>query len=250
MDVLLMALLFLIVPDSSHGKCPDTNTTFQNNQKTIRDLLIKNTPLHDGFYNSSVGNNSDQVYGVSQCKPNISSNVCANCLKSSLVSDECFESPEMETMSSFCTTKISNKNIYGVWSNSSTASFGNKGLDDPVVFSKGFSMMQDLMSTVPYQPLMYKAAEIDVGVDGKRYGLAQCGRDLSKLNCQNCLEDRLLGYRSYVENRTGWEILGSSCSMWYSNVSDAYKSLDVNTVPADNQFPPGTTSVTSGKLLL
>ncbi|XP_076922630.1 antimicrobial ginkbilobin-2-like protein [Bidens hawaiensis] len=230
MDVLLMALLFLIMPYSSHGKCPNTDTTFQKNQKIILNLLIKNTPLHDGFYNSSVGNNSDQVYGVSQCKANISSNACAKCLKSSVVSDVCFESPEMETMSSLCTTKISNKNIFGVWSNLSTASFGNEGLDDPVVFSKGFSMMQELASTVPFQPLMYQAAEIDVGVDGKRYGLAQCGRDLSKLNCQNCLEDRLPGYRSYLENRTGWEILGSSCSMWYSNVSDPYKRLDMNTV--------------------
>lgn len=87
--------------------------------------------------------------------------------------------------------KLSDKNLTGVWSNFSSATFGENGLDDPSVFSKGFSMMQELAGTVPDQPLMYQAADIDLGVDGIRYGLAQCARDLSKLNCQNCLEDRL-----------------------------------------------------------
>ncbi|KAJ0770202.1 putative Gnk2-like domain-containing protein [Helianthus annuus] len=115
-------------------------------------------------------------------------------------------------------------------------------------------MMQDLASTVPYQPLMFQAAEMDVGIYGKRYSLAQCGRDLSTLNCRYCLEDRLFRYRSFVQNRTRWEILGYSCSMWYSNVSDTDKNLNASVAeitpsalpsPSDNQvLPPG--SVTSG----
>ncbi|KAM0011762.1 putative Gnk2-like domain-containing protein [Helianthus debilis subsp. tardiflorus] len=110
-------------------------------------------------------------------------------------------------------------------------------------------MMQDLASTVPYQPLMFQA-EMVVGIYGKRYGLAQCGRDLSTLNCKNCLEDRLFRYKSFVQNRTRW---GCSCSMWYSNVSNTDKNLNASVFeitpsalpsPSDNQVPPG--SVTSG----
>ncbi|KAI3682897.1 hypothetical protein L1987_83251 [Smallanthus sonchifolius] len=159
MRVMLLTLLFLIMPDSGHCQCSSVNTNFQKNQRTLLDSLAKNAPLHDGFYNSSVGNNSDQVYGVSQCKALISSNDCANCLKISIGSyDVCSEFSEMESMSSACTTKISNKNIIGVWTNSSSATFGNQGLDNPLVFSKGFSMMQDLASSVPYQPLMYQSS--------------------------------------------------------------------------------------------
>ncbi|KAD3337930.1 hypothetical protein E3N88_33451 [Mikania micrantha] len=239
---------------SSHGQCSNPNTTFQKNWGKLLDLLTKNTPLHDGFYNSSVGNGSDQVYGVSQCKANISSTDCSNCLKSSIGSSNgCTESTGMESVSSLCTTKINSKNVIGVWTNFSTARFGNQGLDNPLVFSKGFLMMQELATTVPNQPFMYQEAEIDVGVDGERFGLAQCGRDLSKLDCQNCLEDRLVRYRSYVMNRSGWEILGSSCSLWYSNVSDANMHRDVNvtaltpsTSVSDGRFPYGTPSVISG----
>ncbi|KAJ0807684.1 putative Gnk2-like domain-containing protein [Helianthus annuus] len=236
MKIMLLTLLFLIMPGSGHGQCSSTTTTFAKNKRNLLDLLIKNTPLHDGFYNSSVGSNSDQVYGVAQCKANISSNVCANCLNSSItLFDGCSESPEIESIHSLCITKITNKNIFGVWTNSSTATYGNQGLEDPLVFSKGFAMMEDLASNAPYQPLMYQAAVTDVG------GLGRWKK----------------GFRSYVENRTEWEILGSSCSMWYSNVSDTYKTLNVSvveiaptTLPSDGQVPPGTTSVASGKFLL
>ncbi|MFS8003345.1 putative Gnk2-like domain-containing protein [Helianthus anomalus] len=254
MRIMLLILLVLILPGSGHGKCSTSNTTFQKNQQILVNLLIKNAPLQHGFYNSSFGNNSDKVYGASQCKANISSNHCASCLNSSLGSyNGCPEFPEVEFVSSFCTTKIYNTNIIGVWTNYTTAEYPNQALDDPLVFSKGFSMMQDLASTVPYQPLMFQAAEMDVGIYGKRYGLAQCGRDLSTLDCKNCLEDRLFRYRSFVENRTRWEILGCSCSMWYSNVSDTDKNLNASVVeitpsalpsPFDNQVPPG--SVRSG----
>ncbi|XP_022005061.1 cysteine-rich repeat secretory protein 38-like [Helianthus annuus] len=93
-------------------------------------------------------------------------------------------------------------------------------------------MMEELASTVPDHPLMYQAAEIDVGVNGKRYGLAQCGRDLSKVSCQNCLEDRLATCISYVQNRTGWEIVGFGCSMWYfSNISEDLTPSNYSELP-------------------
>ncbi|KAI3740836.1 hypothetical protein L2E82_31310 [Cichorium intybus] len=245
--LMLSTLLLLITLRSCHGQCSNVSSSFRTNLKTLLDLLNKTAPLRNGFYETSVGNKSDQVYGVVQCKANISSNDCANCLKSyTESSDGCPESTGMATLSTFCTMKFSDENFFGVWDNFSSASFGDNGLDNPLVFSKGYLMMQGLASTVPDQPLMYQATDVDVGEDGKRYGLAQCSRDLSKLNCQNCLEDRLVNYRSFVENRTGWEILGISCSMWYSNVSGAYSPGVTAFTPSQSLLPPGSPTVTSG----
>ncbi|KAL7617524.1 hypothetical protein Lser_V15G04529 [Lactuca serriola] len=244
--VVLLTLLFLITLDSCHGKCSNVSSSFNTNFRTLLDLLTKNAPLRNGFYETSVGNKSDQVYGVVQCKANISSSNCANCLKSNTESfDGCPEGRSMATISTFCTLKFSDENFFGVWDNFSSASFGHNGLDNPSVFSKGYLMMQDLASTVPDQPLMYQATDVNLGEEGKRYGLAQCSRDLSKLNCQNCLEDRLENYRSYVENRTGWEILGISCSMWYSNVSDAYSPGVTALTPSESHVPSAIPTVTS-----
>ncbi|CAI9292626.1 unnamed protein product [Lactuca saligna] len=67
---------------------------------------------------------------------------------------------------------------------------------------------------------MFDTDVIDVGNDGKRYGLGQCSRDLNKLDCENCLEELLMTYRRYVMNRTGWEMLGVSCGLWYDDVDN------------------------------
>lgn len=243
MKFLLLIALFLIKLGSSHSQCSNASTKFKTNLRTLLDLLSENAPLHDGFYNASVGNKPDQVFGILHCRANISRNACANCFRYP-ITDACLTKNEREILSDTCTMKYSEENLLGNWSLISITTFGNNGLDDPLVYSKGFSMMQDLARSVPDQTLMHQAAKIDVGVKGKRYGLVQCGRDLSKLNCQNCLERRFEGnLRSYTENRTGWEILGVGCSMWYSNVS----SLDVN---SQSQVPPGEPAVSSGKLLL
>ncbi|PWA44974.1 gnk2-like domain-containing protein [Artemisia annua] len=248
MKFMLFIALFLIKLGSSHCQCSNSSAEFKTNLRTLLDLLSKNAPLHDGFYNASVGNKPDQVFGILHCRANISRNDCANCYRHPIgVSDYCPMKNEREIFSNTCTMKYSEENSFGIWSLSSVTTFGNNGLDDPLVYSKGFSMMQDIARTVPDQTLMYQAAEIDVGVNGKRYGLAQCGRDLSKLNCQNCLEKRLeANLRSYTENRTGWEILGVGCSMWYSNVSLGVTPLP----PPQSRVPPGEPSVSSGKLLL
>nr|GEX45258.1 hypothetical protein [Tanacetum cinerariifolium] len=238
MKLLLFTALFLIKLGFSHSQCSSESTKFKTNLRTLLDLLSKNAPLHDGFYNASVGNKPDQVFGILHCRPNISRNDCANCYRYPIQDSDSCPKKEKETLSDSCTMKYSEENFFGNWSQSSVATYGNNGMDDPLVFSKGFFMMQDLARTVPDQTLMYQAAEIDVGVNGKRYGLVQCGRDLSKLNCQNCLERRFRNLRSYTENRTGWEILGVGCSMWYYNVSLGVNSLP----PPQSRVPAGVSS--------
>ncbi|KAK0579137.1 hypothetical protein LWI29_021612 [Acer saccharum] len=59
-------------------------------------------------------------------------------------------------------------------------------LDDPSVSQRGFSMMTELAATTPKQPLMFKTAMLDAGDKGKRYGRAQCNRDISSADCDSC----------------------------------------------------------------
>ncbi|KAD6452999.1 hypothetical protein R6Q59_015211 [Mikania micrantha] len=233
----VFVFVFMLMPRSGHCQCSNASPGFKTNIRTLLDLLTKNAPLNDGFYEASVGHAPDQAFGILHCKYNISKNDCANCLRYPIgIFDECPEN-EQETLTNSCTMKFSYKNFSGSWSNFSIFSFDENGLDDPLVFSKGFSMMEELAGSVSDHPLMYQTAEIDVGVSGKRYGLAQCGRDLSKLSCQNCLEERLDSCRTYVMNRTKWEIVGIGCSMWYSsNISQAI------TPPKFSKHPPNVIS--------
>ena len=82
-------------------------------------------------------------------------------------------------------------------------------------FSNGLSLMSGLASTAPKQPLMFQASVMDVGQRGKRYGMAQCTRDISWTDCGKCLDAQLVTFRAIIGNKRGWEIYGSNCFMWY-----------------------------------
>lgn len=62
---------------------------------------------------------------------------------------------------------------------------------------------------------LFQTAVMDVGQSGKRYGMAQCTRDISSIDYGKCLDAQLVTLRTIIGSKRGWEIYGSSCFMWY-----------------------------------
>ncbi|KAK1557156.1 hypothetical protein Q3G72_019115 [Acer saccharum] len=82
----------------------------------------------------------------------------------------------------------------------SVARTNETNLDDPSVSQRGFSMMTELAAITPNQPLMFKTVMLDAGDKGKRYGMAQCHRDISSADCDSCLADQLMSFSTTVGN--------------------------------------------------
>ncbi|KAF5764895.1 putative Gnk2-like domain-containing protein [Helianthus annuus] len=197
------------------------DTIYKSNRRTLLDSLAKNVPLQNGFFNTSVGNGSDRVYGLAWCRADVSPKTCGKCLNDTITASltSCPESKSLVTYLSLCSLGFSNDSFFGeLWDSSSSSSNGGDNFDDPLVFSKGFSMMQSLIGNVSSQPLMFEMGVVDVGSDGKRYGLGQCRRDISKLDCEKCLEDLLTTYNKFVLNQTWWDMRAMSCGLWYDHV--------------------------------
>nr|XP_043620386.1 cysteine-rich repeat secretory protein 38-like [Erigeron canadensis] len=197
------------------------NPVYQANLRTLLTSLATNVPLKDGFfYNASVGNTSDdRVYGLAWCRGDVSPDTCSECLNNTIrvPLEECPESKGLVLWYNTCSLRFKNESFFGeLWNESSSATYGGNGLDDPSVFSAGFSMMESLVRNVSNNApiLMFYSSLLDFG-GRERYGLSQCSRDLSNLDCRNCLEELLTTYKTYVLNRTGWEMQGMSCGMWY-----------------------------------
>ncbi|KAL7592989.1 hypothetical protein Lser_V15G32128 [Lactuca serriola] len=210
------------------SKCSQTrNTTgnyitiYQANLKTLLDSLANNSPLQGGFMNTTIGTGSNQVYGLAWCRADVSPTTCSKCLNETIRVPlrDCPDSKGLVIWSSLCSLRFSNESFFGeLWNRSSSSGYGRHTLDEASMFSRGFSMMQALGRNVSNQALMFDTGVIDVGNDGKRYGLGQCSRDLSKFDCEKCLEKLLVIYQRFVLNRTGWEMLGVSCGLWYDDV--------------------------------
>ncbi|KAI7745038.1 hypothetical protein M8C21_000017 [Ambrosia artemisiifolia] len=209
-------------PECSQAPNSTANTVYRSNLRTLLNTLATNAPLQDGFFfNTSVGNGSDQVHGLVWCRADASPDTCSKCLEDfiSIPLSDCPDIKDLAIWSSSCSLRFSNVSFFGeLWNSSSSSIYGTSGLDDPAVFARGFSMMETLVRNVSNGPLMFATDVIDVGENGERYGLGQCSRDLSKLDCENCLEGLLTRYHKSVLNQTEWEMLGVSCGMWYDDL--------------------------------
>ncbi|XP_076948851.1 antimicrobial ginkbilobin-2-like protein [Bidens hawaiensis] len=249
MDNLMICVMLLILSGVCHidgathlgPECldalnPNVTTVYKTNLKTLLGSLVVNAPLQGGFFNTSVGNGSGRVYGLGWCRADASPITCSNCLNDSISTSfkECPESISLAIWSSLCNIRFSNNIFFGeLWNSSSSSTYGNHGLDDPDVFTRGFSMMETLVRNVSKASQMYPTDVIDVGNNRERYGLGQCSQDLSESDCVKCLGELLTTYQTYVLNRTGWEMLGVSCGMWYDDF-EFYDNDSRPNIPSPN----------------
>ena len=95
------------------------------------------------------------------------------------------------------------------------AIYNDTNFEDAEVVSEGLNFTKTLASKTPNQPSMFYTAVLDVGQSGKRYGMAQCTRDLSKSNCGKCLFQLVTSLNIIGNYMRSWDISGSSCRMWY-----------------------------------
>lgn len=244
-ELLILSILFLLQrkcfadTNMKYGwECSvDDNSTseisFINNLNNLWILLADNAAFNNGFYKTAVGNDSDKLYGLTQCRGDISAADCANCTRESVkvAVEDCPRSKNVKIWYRWCSLRYSNKDFFGFLDTSWGVMFN--GTDHSSIGSKGLDFMTELATTAPEQPLLFQIAVLDGGENGKRYGMAQCSRDLSKSNCSKCLEFRLEAERTENADKRGWEIYSSSCSMWYQDYQFYFNSL---TAENDGEF--------------
>ncbi|XP_038689950.1 cysteine-rich repeat secretory protein 38-like isoform X2 [Tripterygium wilfordii] len=218
-------ILWLVVADTnvlSGSECSEaesaaTQNSFQTNLNSLLNSLPTSVSPHGGFYKTSAGKDSDKIYGLVQCRGDVSAADCANCTKESTKAalQDCPRSKKVKVWFKWCFLRYSDENFFGIWDQSSVALTNDTNFEDSSMVSKGLNFMDELASTAPEQPLMFQTAVLDGGESGKRYGMGQCIRDISRSDCSRCLDAQLVTFRTTIGNKRGWEIYGSSCSMWY-----------------------------------
>ncbi|WCJ20329.1 receptor-like protein kinase-related family protein [Euphorbia peplus] len=218
--------LFIILSDADTNEiigfqCSiSDNDTLENeyqiNLRSVLSSLAANRPTQAGFFTAtSSGKDSGKVYGLTQCRADVSASDCAACIKNSTNSGVCSSSKNVTVWLRWCHIRYSNTSFFGILDQSAMATSNETNFDDPNVVSEGIKFMNELASTAPDQHLMFQTSVLDVGSSGKRYGMAQCSRDIGRRDCGSCFSSLLQTFRTSVGNKRGWEIYGSSCSLWY-----------------------------------
>ncbi|KAG6755883.1 hypothetical protein POTOM_039291 [Populus tomentosa] len=191
-----------------------TNGPTQN----VENSLVANAPIQNGLYSTAAGKGANKIYGLTQCRGDISATDCAACIKNVTMVHGCSNSKNATLWFKWCFVRYSDRRIFGESDQSGMATYNETNFEDAKVVSEGLNFTKALASTTPNQPSMFYTAVLDVGQSGKRYGMAQCTRDLSKSDCGKCLDFQLATYLNIIGNKRNWDIHGSSCSMWFHKI--------------------------------
>ncbi|KAL6282796.1 hypothetical protein ACE6H2_013725 [Prunus campanulata] len=206
-------------------KCTDTGiyTPGDKYQENINSLLSSfsssNTQNNYGFYNSSLGQDQNQVNAIALCRGDISQDSCHACLNKStdIILQNCSRhQKEAIIWAEPCMVRYSNNLIFGIEQ------------VDPVQYvpSRNSSAKNTQQFELVLTPLLgilsdtaasgdslkkFAAGHATVSGDEKIYALVQCTPDIDKQNCSNCLKQSV----SEIGGKRGGRVLRPSCNIRY-----------------------------------
>ncbi|KAL7130207.1 hypothetical protein ABFS83_13G118500 [Erythranthe nasuta] len=203
-----------------------SSSAWTENVNSLFGKLEANVILNNGYYRAEAGEKGpDRVYGLIQCRGDISKSNCTNCTRESFIlsanSSTCDGTGNKGVLiwQSWCLLRYSNASFYGTWEKSSLTVYrsNSSSLGEPAAAAKGRTMLLGLAAAAPGESLMFATGEVDDGLGGKRYGLGQCTRDLGKSECRDCLEWLVKAFGTTVSDDRSCQINGVGCFMLYDN---------------------------------
>nr|GMC78711.1 putative receptor-like protein kinase At4g00960 [Ipomoea batatas] len=199
------------------------NSTFQKNLNTILSSLSENVDEY-GFYNASIGQDSDRVSAVVLCRGDVELNLCRGCVKDAArkIVQHCPDRKVAYGWYVKCLIYFSNETIIGSMS-SDTLSLpcNNQNATQPAKFNQDLRSMLDRLLSQATQggPFLKFAAGNTSAPDlNTIYALVQCTPDLSAQGCSDCLT-AAFGALSAAQcvDRVGAIVLTRSCNFRYEN---------------------------------
>lgn len=223
--LLFLCLLFLSLQcsadDSLGNSCNDkTNLTSQtsSNLDRLLTLLVKRAE-QSGFYATSYGHGSSQIYGLAQCRGDVSAANCSTCIESAAIQikQACPTQSDAKIWLDFCFLRYSQDNFLGKVDTSGILYKNVESVSDPSSFKKTLGNVFHRIDKEAVQPLSG-----GLGKDQKKlssfdtlYALVQCTEDLPPLYCAQCLAIGIQNFEGFCKDSKGCRVLFGSCYLRY-----------------------------------
>ncbi|PWA42952.1 Protein kinase domain [Artemisia annua] len=233
--VLLLLHTHSVQAEPISQDCPNTanytsNSQFETNLNILLPSLLSNG-TQDGFFNTSVGTGSDIVYGLVQCRGDISTEQCRNCLNTSIVEvfQRCPNVKQAVLRYEYCFLRYSDAQFFSrVDGPLVAAGRGDGQVSDTVAnrYNQQLgSFLVDLFETAASTPSRYSSGSTSYADFNNIYGLVQCTRDLSTNDCASCLESLRNWIPGCCNRTTGAQIFQKTCYLRVWIISEYSKLL-------------------------
>ncbi|KAI4295832.1 hypothetical protein L6164_035833 [Bauhinia variegata] len=199
------------------------NSSFYNNLELLLHSLPSNTSV-TGFYNTSIGEEEDKVYGQALCRGDVTnSTVCQNCVEKANqdILKSC-HSEDALIWYELCQVRYSFQMFIGRYVYTGKYPDENKqkkNVSDPIQFNEVLTyLMNNLSNEAAFNTSkMFATGEISFSRKRKIYGLAQCTMDMSQEDCHTCLSSALGDLKACCSYRQGGIILSRTCNMRFES---------------------------------
>ncbi|XP_060195881.1 cysteine-rich receptor-like protein kinase 10 isoform X3 [Lycium barbarum] len=237
----LHVIILAQLPDLRYSFCGDNgnyseNSAYQKNLNTLLSSLPSKIDKY-GFYNASIGQNSDRASVIVLCRGDVELEECRSCVNNvarKLV-QLCPNQKEVFGGYDGCMLQYSNRSIIG------TASFSVRYyFKNPANASKPEEFNQELIKLLENLrddaakggPLRKYASGNVTGPNSQIiYALVQCTPDLDRQTCFNCLTDAYGNMPDCpCKGKRGGRIIGTSCNVRYES-SRFFENVALETPP-------------------
>ncbi|CAL4930406.1 unnamed protein product [Urochloa decumbens] len=225
--VLLVSLALLpllgMAADSIGSYCAGNSYAGSNKAvASINSVLadLVSTASTGGYATSTAGKGNSVIYGLAQCRGDVSSGDCAACLADAAkqLPSTCSYSSDARIWYDYCFMRYENADFIGQADSDVGVILVNvQGMDNAKAFEKA-------VGKVVGKATAEASASGSAGLGRDKdqytpfvtiYALAQCTRDLVPLSCAQCLSAAVSRFGDYCKAQQGCQINYSSCRVRY-----------------------------------
>lgn len=225
------------------------NSTYETNLHTLLSTLTSKTHIDYGFYNSSFGDYSDQVYATALCRGDITPETCRSCINdtTSLVLKQCTHQKAAEGLYDKCVLHYSSSSIFGYDPHEYDEAFNLYYVPSTTnvtdwynyndVLTKLLSRLEVKAATNDSHPnRKFAAGKAAVGGVQTIYAVVQCSPDVTVAECNDCLNGAFSESEQYCDKKSGCAFFKLKCNFRYQNSSFYEPTADELTL--ESQLSP------------
>lgn len=224
LNILTIALLFQVTIGvnpvlhfcSSSKNFTSTSPFKRNLNRLLNDLAVKTPP--SGFSLSPVGqtNGRSALFGLANCRGDINKEECAACVADAAtdIRQLCPNNREGLIWFDTCFLKYSDFHFFGQIDVNHDLLLPSVGNSSESFFHSVTTLLSKLSQEASLAPKLFAAGETNLESSGKLFGLVECTRDLSSVDCKNCI-DATIAVLPEANVGSGGRILGGSCNIRY-----------------------------------
>ncbi|PIN01132.1 hypothetical protein CDL12_26366 [Handroanthus impetiginosus] len=200
----------------------DTKTNGSSQTSRNIDLLLPKLvsgTVENGFIATSYGEGDARIYGLAQCRGDVSEDDCSGCIQVAAkhLHPLCPDQTDAKIFYDNCFLRYKTVKFFGEVDVSGIHYYNIENVTDPDVFNQKLGALMDQISSEAVKPSQKGLGKGKSKISSfvTLYALVQCTRDLSDINCAQCLAIGIGNFPTYCNNRKGCRVLYSSCYVRY-----------------------------------